>query len=63
VDKNDPLAFDRSLTEMGLDDVDQILNDDYKKKGIVEEVMAKNKKYAKDREAREAEFDMMNDLQ
>jgi hypothetical protein len=47
---------------MGLDDVDQILNADYKKKGIVEEVMEKNKKYAKEREAREAEFDMMNDL-
>jgi len=53
VDKNDPLSFDQSLQEMGLDDVDEILEPEHRKQGIVDQVMEKNRKYAKETQDKE----------
>ena len=47
---------------MGLDDVDEILEPEHRKQGIVDQVMEKNRKYAKDTQDKEEQFDLMQGL-
>jgi predicted GNAT family acetyltransferase len=47
---------------MGLDDVDVIIDPEHRKQGIVDQVMEKNRKFAKENEEKEEEFDMMQGL-
>ena len=47
---------------MGLDDVDEILEPEHRKQGIVDQVMEKNRKYAKETKDKEEQFDLMQGL-